>query len=118
MMKPQFIAALAAMALSTSALAHPTLLASSPKSGASLNLPPNEVRLKFNEPIEGAFSSLRLIDSTGKEIAADRAAIDEADPNALVLHVAPVASGAYTVRWSVVGRDGHRVKGELGFSVK
>lgn len=118
MTTPMWAAAIAAMAFSAGALAHPTLLASSPKSGASLNLPPNEVRLKFNEPIEGAFSSLRLIDSTGKVVAADRAAIDEADPNALVLHLAQVGSGAYTVRWSVVGRDGHRVKGELGFSVK
>jgi methionine-rich copper-binding protein CopC len=118
MIRPLWITAIAAVALSSGAFAHPTLLASSPNSGANLNRPPNEVRLKFNEPVEGAFSSLRLIDATGKEIAADRAAIDEADPNALVLHLAQVASGAYTVRWSVVGRDGHRVKGELGFSVK
>jgi methionine-rich copper-binding protein CopC len=32
--------------------------------------------------------------------------------------VPTLAAGAYKAQWSTVGHDGHRVKGELSFTVK
>jgi methionine-rich copper-binding protein CopC len=100
------------------AAAHPALLSSSPKSGDALGTPPGEVRLRFNEPIEAAFTTVKVVDASGNERAANGARADPNDAHAIVVPIEPLAPGAYRAMWSAMGRDGHRVKGEFSFSVK
>ncbi|WP_295995031.1 copper homeostasis periplasmic binding protein CopC [Rugamonas sp.] len=111
-------AVVAATLASPFASAHATLKSSNPEAGATLAAAPKEISLTFNEKIEEAFSTITLADSQGKEVAAEKAKVDAADPAVLRL-VAPVLSpGSYTVTWAVAGHDGHRRKGDFKFTVK
>ena len=107
-----------AVASSGSALAHATLKQASPSARAALDAPPKEVVLVFNEKLEGSFSSIKVLDPSGKDVATAKASVDQSDPTKLRLDVPPLASGIYTVRWSTVGPDGHPRKGDYTFTVK
>jgi copper resistance protein C len=112
-------AAVAAATLaSPSASAHAGLKGSSPEAGASLAAPPREIALTFNEKIEQAFSSITVADGQGKEVTAEKAKVDGANPAVLRLEVPALAAGTYTVTWAVAGHDGHRRKGDFKFTVK
>ncbi len=109
--------ATAAMA-SPLALAHATLKNASPAAGASVDAPPKEIALTFNEKIEQAFSSITVADGAGKEIAAGKARVDADNPAIVRLALPALTAGTYTVNWAVAGHDGHRRKGDFKFTVK
>jgi methionine-rich copper-binding protein CopC len=115
-----FIATVMAAATLASpfASAHATLKSSNPEAGATLAAAPKEITLTFNEKIEEAFSTITLSDSQGKEIAAEKAKVDAADPAIVHLAAPALSSGSYTVTWAVAGHDGHRRKGDFKFTVK
>jgi methionine-rich copper-binding protein CopC len=100
------------------ASAHGVLQASSPASGATLDRAPAELHLHFNEALEPKFSSIKLSDAKGSEVAIEPAAVDAADPRALGAKLPSLVPGAYAVHWSVMTRDGHRTHGDYGFQVK
>jgi methionine-rich copper-binding protein CopC len=100
------------------ASAHAKLTDSDPKSGTTLDTAPKEIALTFNEKIEQSFSSMSVIDSDGKEVSAEKAKVDVANPAVLRLSLAQMHAGAYTVKWAVAGHDGHRRTGDFTFSVK
>lgn len=109
---------LLACVLAGSALAHPTIAGSTPRNGESLVSAPREMRITFTEPIEAAYTSVKLVDSIGNDVGSERTRADPADPKSVVVGLPTLSAGAYRARWSVLGRDGHRIKGELMFSVK
>lgn len=99
------------------AWAHATLHSTNPAKDAEVAAP-KAVTLRFNEKLEAAFSSAKVVDSNGKPVTAGKAVIDAADPAVLKVPVQNLAPGKYTVRFGVVGHDGHRRKGEYSFTVK
>ena len=114
-----FVSGVAGLLLAAgSALAHPSVAGSTPKNGESLLIAPREMRITFSEPIEAAFTKVKLVDATGKDIGGEQTRADPADPKSVYVELPALRAGAYRARWSVLGRDGHRVKGELTFSVK
>jgi copper resistance protein C len=104
--------------LNAHALAHPTLLASSPSSGAMLDAPPKEIVLTFSEKLEPAFSSVKVADSSGRDIASSKGRADPAASSRLQLTLPVLKAGTYTVRWNAVGHDAHPLKGDYIFTVK
>jgi copper transport protein len=104
------------------ALGHSQLVSSSPGAGETVATPPTEIRLVFSEPIDARYTSLDLLDGTGRAIMVDAGAPDPADPHVLV---APVPAGAalptdslYTVNWRALSAaDGHTTDGFLSFGV-
>lgn len=108
----------AAVVASPFASAHASLKSSTPAADATVTAPPAEVTLTFNEKIEPAFSSVTVADGQGKNVAADKAKVDGANPAMLRLAVPALVAGTYTVNWAVAGHDGHRRKGEFKFTVK
>ncbi|MBW8780056.1 MAG: copper resistance protein CopC [Burkholderiales bacterium] len=98
--------------------AHASLKASSPPAGATVEASPKDIALTFNEKVEEAFSAIALKDAGGKDVAAPKAHVDQADPTTLHLAAPPLASGVYTVQWVAVGHDGHRRTGDFKFTVK
>jgi len=110
---------LSALALSsTLAFAHAKLQASTPASGAVVSPAPAELRLHYDEPVEAAMSSIRLLGADDKVIATARIAADPSDEKSLVQALPKLAPGDYRAQWSTMGHDGHHVKGEIRFTVK
>ena len=100
------------------ASAHASLKSSNPEAGATVEASPKEIALTFNEKVEQAFSSITVADGQGKDVAAQKAKVDAANPAILRLDVPALSAGTYTVSWAVAGHDGHRRKGEFKFTVK
>jgi methionine-rich copper-binding protein CopC len=98
--------------------AHALLDKSEPARRATLAKPPAAVRLWFNERLEPAFSSLEVVDSAGRRVAAEAARVSAQDPKLLELALPPLAPGVYTVRYKVLSVDGHTVKASFPFTVK
>jgi hypothetical protein len=109
--------AILATVFAGTAWAHATLQSATPAKDAAVAAP-KEVRLKFNEKLEAAFSSAKVLDSSGKVIETGKATLDDADPSVMKVNVPSLSAGKYTVQYVVVGHDGHRRKGEYSFSVK
>lgn len=108
----------AAGATTPSAFAHAKLQSSDPAAGSTLYKAPKQVRLKFNEALEPAFSGISLLGPANQAIPVAGTAVDKTDPAVLTAQLPPLANGSYRLRWSVMTHDGHKTKGEVGFTVK
>ena len=100
------------------AWAHAKLQNALPAAGATLEAPPKEISLHFNEKLEAAFSSVKVTDSAGQNIGAAKSHLVPVKPSVLMLELPVLKPGIYGVHWVVVGQDGHRIKGEYKFTVK
>src|SRR5881392_357656 len=107
-----------AMTADSAAQAHPRLESSQPKAESVLESSPKQLRLQFNEPLEPAFSKLRLTDAANADVAVSSVGLDKSNRSMLVADVPVLRAGQYRVQWSAVGHDGHKIKGEFGFKVK
>jgi len=111
--------ALALLALtSASAFAHAKIQQSTPANGATVGTAPTELRLQYNEPVEAAASTVKLIGPGDAVIATEKAIADKDDAKTLVLGLPKLGAGDYRAEWSTMGHDGHRTKGEIRFTVK
>ncbi len=99
--------------------AHANLLRSDPPAGARLDEPPQEVRLWFSEPIEPAYTEVRLLDSSGKAVPTGPLRVLLGDGTAVAVAVtSPLGQGIYTVGWRAMSRvDGHITEGSFSFGV-
>jgi methionine-rich copper-binding protein CopC len=95
--------------------AHAKLESSEPRASSTLDAAPKQIRLHFNEPLEAAFSKLKLTAANDGEIALPRVDVDKAT---MVAPVPALPRGEYRVQWSAMTHDGHKVKGEFTFRVK
>jgi len=95
--------------------AHPTV--STPKPD-SIGPAPKVISVTFSEAIEPKFSSLKLVDAAGKSADSNASRPKPGDAKTLLLDVPSLAPGAYTVQWSNVSTDGHKLSGEYKFTVK
>lgn len=103
--------------LCTPALAHARLLEKYPAEEATLAKPPEQVQLRFNEPIEAEFSPLKVSDQQGNRVDEDNARISSNDATLLVIDLTKLPKGSYTVEWRVTSADGHPVNGTYRFAV-
>ena len=71
------------------AFGHSQLVSSSPGSGDTLTAPPTEIRLVFSEPIDPRYTSLDLVDGTGRAILVGAGAPDPSDGRILVAPIPP-----------------------------
>ncbi len=114
------LAALAALAVTSfisSAFAHAVLKQTVPEKAATLTATPLQMRLQFNEPLEAAFTSIKLVGPRG-DVPTDKATLDVSDPSLVLMPLPTLPRGAYKTQWTTMGHDGHRVKGEFAFTVK
>jgi copper transport protein len=103
---------------SAPAEAHGLLTASTPADGASVEEPPTQVVLTFNEPPDAVLSQLRVLDSSGREVKAGRTETVPGEPTQLRLPLEPLAKGTYTVGWRMTSAvDGHTTTGSVAFGV-
>ncbi len=78
---------------------------------------PQAVRLWFTEQLEPAFSSVRVLDRSGKEVDAGDSHVADTDPMILAATVRALAPGTYRVVWRVVSVDTHVTEGDFTFDV-
>ncbi len=112
-------AALLAFALaSPSAFAHSKLEMSDPANGASLASAPVALKFQFNEPVEAAISTVRLLGPGNTPVAVATVRSGDGDPRTLVVGVPKLVAGEYRAQWATAGHDGHKVRGEIRFTVR
>jgi len=104
--------------LSAPALAHARLLETYPAEEAALTKPPEQVQLRFNEPVDAAFSPLKVSDQQDNRVDEDNARISSNEARLLVVDLKEgLPEGSYTVDWHVTSADGHPVTGTYSFAV-
>jgi copper resistance protein C len=99
------------------ALAHATLIREEPAAGASLAESPDQVRLRFNEPVDAEFEPVRVYDSEGSRVDRDDARIDPDDARVLVADLESLPEGSYRVEWRITSIDGHVIEDAYAFNV-
>src|SRR5439155_7332554 len=113
-----FVAALAFTIAARPASGHALRRSSYPNAGATLAQPPTEVRVTFGEQPDPKLSSLRLLDTGGRDHATGKTEAVAGQPLTLRVAVQSLADGVYTVSWRTVSRvDGHLASGTFAFGV-
>ena len=100
------------------ALAHTDLRKAEPAEDAVLASPPETVHLVFTSRIEPEFSRIEVTGADGQEVHRGEPTVSENRREVGIALEEGLAAGTYQVSWSVVARDGHRVRGEYRFSVE
>lgn len=96
------------------AAGHAELLRSIPPTAQTLLRPPDQVQLLFSEPIDAAFSSVRILDASRQTVDRGDGGVDPDDDHQLVVSLQPgLPNGIYTVSWrSLSTIDVHPDEGE------
>ncbi|HUI18724.1 MAG TPA: copper resistance CopC family protein [Alphaproteobacteria bacterium] len=93
------------------ALAHAFLDHAIPAVGSTSHGSPPEVRLWFTEALEPAFSAVKVVDASGKQVDKGDSSVDAQDRKLLKLALPPLAPGSYKVMWRVTSVDTHTTSG-------
>lgn len=112
-----FMVALAMFSASPS-FAHVEIIDSFPTQFSNVNPIPTQVWIEFNgelQTLEGeAVNSLEVVDSTGIAVSFGDAVIEGGKITSVVSGQS--APGVFTVKYRVVGDDGHVIEGEYTFN--
>jgi copper transport protein len=112
------LAGLVLAATGAPAGAHALLRESDPAGGSSLDQAPARVVLTFTERPEQDLSSIRVLDTGGRQVERGEAAPVAGVPLQLSVALGDLPDGTYTVSWRVVSRDdGHVTAGSFAFGV-
>ncbi|MBH0202397.1 MAG: copper resistance protein CopC [Nitrospira sp.] len=102
----------------TSAFAHSMLVKAEPPRRAVLTKSPTQVRLWFNEKIEGDYASLVVLDAQKQPITDAKPTLAPDDQKSIVLPLPELAPGKYSIKFRVLSVDGHVVDSTFDFTVK
>ena len=100
------------------AWAHAQLLGTSPASGATVQVQPQEVIFEFNQDVGGTLGAVRVYDAQGDEV--DDLDVSHPDGNEHWMGVGlkpHLPDGTYTGTYRVISADTHIVYGGLVFSI-
>ena len=111
------IALLSALALPEGALAHAFLDRAVPAVGSKVHGRPAKMRLRFSQPLEPAFSTIRVVDAGGHQVDRKDKQLDPADASVLKVSLPRLAPGVYRVLWRVLSADTHVTEGDYSFEV-
>jgi copper resistance protein C len=102
----------------SSAFAHSMLVKAEPPRRAVLTKSPTQVRLWFNEKIEGDYASLAVLNANKQPITDVKPTLAPDDQKSIVLPLPELAPGKYSVKFRVLSVDGHVVESTFDFTVK
>jgi len=109
------LAALFVLLAAGPALAHPTLLTTTPPAGYATTEPPVVVSIRFDEPVTVRQFVLR---GQGRgPVGTSQVTKSDGGRTATVRPVTPLPPGRYTVQWQITAQDGDIVDGTFGFGV-
>jgi copper transport protein len=111
-------AALAWAALPSRALAHATLISSTPAAGSVVAHAPRQIVLTFDQPVEPVSGGTTVVAASGQSVLGGTPHTLAGDHSRLVIPLQPgLGNGDYTVRWRIVSTDGHLISGVLAIGV-
>ncbi|MBP3963075.1 copper resistance CopC family protein [Paenibacillus lignilyticus] len=102
-----------ALLLPRTVSAHTDLKSSTPAKDETVTTAVSEITLSFATEIEPVVV-LKVTDASNKEIPVK---IEAGEDQLTGVLDAPLADGAYTVNWRIIGEDGHNIKGNYSFTV-
>jgi methionine-rich copper-binding protein CopC len=100
------------------ALAHSMLVKAEPPRRAVLAKTPTQVKLWFNEELEGEYASLVVLDAEKHPVTEIKPQLTPDDPKSIVLPLPELMPGKYFVKFRVLSVDGHVVESSFDFTVK
>ncbi|KGA96573.1 hypothetical protein AJ85_05455 [Alkalihalobacillus alcalophilus ATCC 27647 = CGMCC 1.3604] len=100
--------------LPSHSLAHTHLETSIPEDGETLDTLVEEIILEFDGGIE-PFANIEIIDDTGEEV--ELADVHVEQTRVVIVPTAPLASGVYSIDWSIISEDTHQMEGTFSFTV-
>lgn len=121
-----FLTACLALSSAGPVWAHAKLIGSEPSGGDILAEAPEQVRLRFDEPVrfedeEGSEPSpldpIKVYSEEGTRVDETDTRASSADPKVLLVDLKKLSDGIYGVDWGVTSKDGHVIDGALGFTV-
>lgn len=111
------VAFLALIGSATPAWAHNSLIGSTPRDGSSMAAGPNQIELKFDQPVQAGqgLNSIAVIGPNNDHWEGGPAQVSS---NVVTAPVRPLGpAGTYKVGWRILSADGHPVSGELTFTL-
>jgi methionine-rich copper-binding protein CopC len=106
------------LALHSQAWAHALLDHAEPKVGSTVTDPPAEVKIWFTQGLEPVFSAIEVTDAQGREVDKKDSHLDSKNKALLIVSLAKLPAGTYTVAWHVVSVDTHKTQGHFEFTIK
>jgi methionine-rich copper-binding protein CopC len=100
------------------AWAHSMLVKAEPPRRAVLAKAPAQVRLWFNEEIEGDYASLVVLNAEKHPVTESHPQLAPDDRKSIVLPLPELVPGKYSVKFRVLSVDGHVVESTFDFTVK
>jgi methionine-rich copper-binding protein CopC len=111
------LAGLTLVGLATPALAHNSLVDSTPKDKATVQTGPTSIQLTFDQPVQAGegYNTIAVLDPKGDHWESGPAAVSG---NVVTAPVRPLGpAGQYSIGWKVLSADGHSVQGSLKFTL-
>jgi len=102
---------------SGTAMAHNTLLSSDPADGATLSVAPAQITWVFDRTVPLVTMTVTLTDATGARSELLGSIHGAAGDTQVVTPLPPLQPGPVSVRWRLVGPDGHPVTGRVEFAI-
>jgi copper resistance protein C len=99
-------------------MAHSMLVKAEPPRRAVLTKAPAQVRLWFNEEIEGDYASLVVLDIEKHPVTEVKPQLAPDDRKSVVLPLPELVPGKYSVKFRVLSVDGHVVESSFDFTIK
>jgi copper transport protein len=96
--------------------AHNTLVSSDPADGATLGVAPSAITWNFDKTVPLDSMTVTLIDATGARTELAGSTHGAAGDSQVVTPL-PSLDGEVSVRWRLVGADGHPITGRVDFTV-
>ena len=99
------------------AYAHAFLERARPAVGSTVHGSPTEIRLWFTSPLEPAFSNVKVLDQSGRQVDSKDKQVERGDPAQIKVSVPALAHGTYRVIWHALSVDTHVTDGDFTFEV-
>jgi methionine-rich copper-binding protein CopC len=98
-------------------VAHALLVRTIPDAGSAVHESPAKLKLWFSGPLEHAFSTVEILDGTGKRVDTGDPQVEGTERNLLQVSVPQLPAGKYRVMWRVLSVDRHVSKGDFSFDI-
>jgi methionine-rich copper-binding protein CopC len=105
------------LAVSSSAYSHAMLNRANPAVGSEVKSSPPRLELWFSEELEPAFSTVEVVDRSGKQVDRGDKTFDSHDRSHVAVSLPTLPAGRYRVIWRALSVDTHSTAGEFTFDI-